>query len=69
MRPTKVLVAKLDPNMLGVDMGINAICCRNFANWTFVVGVSMVCSLFSKRTKILQFQNATLRNAFWNVQE
>jgi hypothetical protein len=27
MRPTKVLVAKLDHNMLGVDMGINAKCC------------------------------------------
>jgi hypothetical protein len=27
MRPTKVLVAKLDHNMLGVDMKINAICC------------------------------------------
>jgi hypothetical protein len=26
MRPTKVLVAKLDHNLLGVDMGINAIC-------------------------------------------
>jgi hypothetical protein len=27
MRQTKVLVAKLDHNMLGVDMRINAICC------------------------------------------
>jgi hypothetical protein len=27
MRPTKVLVAKLDHNMLDVDVGINATCC------------------------------------------
>jgi hypothetical protein len=27
MRPTKVLVAKLDHNMLDIDMGINATCC------------------------------------------
>jgi hypothetical protein len=27
MRPTKVLVAKLDHNMLDIDMGFNATCC------------------------------------------
>jgi hypothetical protein len=27
MRPTKVLVAKLDHNMLDVEMGIDATCC------------------------------------------
>jgi hypothetical protein len=27
MCPTKVLVAKLDHNVLDVDMGVNAICC------------------------------------------
>jgi hypothetical protein len=41
MRPTKVLVAKLDHNMLDIEMGINATCCVAIS----LIGLSSLASM------------------------
>jgi hypothetical protein len=51
MRPTKVLVAKLDHNMLDVDMGINATCCA---------AISLV-GLLSLASTMMQTMTARIR--------